>query len=292
MTLIAFATHGDHAEFITDTTSYTLNGSVMGHCTKHLTLPHLDAAILTQGGQDFGVHAKINLLERSADVDTFDDLTKAAPGLLRSVWNALEPSGDGLVILLGYSPSAGRFTAHLYVSDNHFTETRIHETWAIPMPWTAQPTDLEIDRHRKFRRPGVEHDLEQELGAIAAWKSKPPLPAHHGIEQWRALAQTVREQRALVEYHRVFVAGSVLHTRIDRGRATTTKIHEYNDAGEEFLRMIEWTFHPIAQLMECHCGSGQRFVACHLREFHDQPCTCGTTGKTFRECCMVQMPAA
>lgn len=284
MTMIAFATHGDHAEFITDTTSYTANGSAMGHCTKHVTLPHLDAAIITQGGVSFGVHAKINLLEASADVDTFDDLTALTQRLLQAVWGALGTSGEGLVILLGYSPSAGRFTAHTFSSDDGFTHNRVTQPWAIPMPWTARPTDIEVDRHRK--RPG-RRNLEEDLGAIAAWTAKPPLPEHRGIDEWRHLAETIREQRALIEYGRVFVAGSVLHTRLERGQITTAKIHEFNDQGEEFLRMIEWTFHPIAQLMECHCGSGERFRDCHLAEFHDKPCTCGKAGQTFAECCMV-----
>ncbi len=51
--------------------------------------------------------------------------------------------------------------------------------------------------------------------------------------------------------------------------------------------MVEWTFHPVAQLMAGHCGSDMRFLDCHLAEFHDQPCTCGMSGKGFRECCIV-----
>lgn len=286
MTLIAFATHGDHAEILTDTTSYTVNGSSLAHCTKILTMPHLDAAVLAQGDAAFGTHAKVTTLEASGQVGTFDELVESAPSWLNTLWEALEPPGDAFVVLVGYSTAQDRFAAYLYASDDGFTQTEVTETWAHPMPFSARPTDLELARHRK--RPGAKNmQLEIELGAIAAWQSKPPLPRHHGVSDWRHLAKTIREQRALTEYGRVFVAGSVLYTRLERGQMTTRKIHEFDDHGEEFLQMIAWTFHPIAQLMACHCGSGERFVDCHLARFHDEPCTCGMSGKTFAECCMV-----
>ena len=281
MTLIAFQTHGDHAELITDTTSYTVNGSRLGQCSKLLPLPHMDALIAAQGDSSFGDQAKMVLWQAAAQVATFDDLAEGAPGWLRECWEFEKPSGDAFVLLLGYSPAQGRFTAHLFASEHDFNGQQIEGAWAHPMPFTAQITDLEADRLRR-------HDGSDSVReALETWNTKPPLPDHNGPDEWTHLGVTIRQQRALTEYARVFVAGSLHYTRLDRGRVITAKVHEFDDQGEEFLRMIQWTFHPIAQLMECHCGSGDTFLACHLAPLMDEPCTCGTSGRALRECCAV-----
>ncbi len=101
------------------------------------------------------MHAKINLMEASGDADTFDDLADLAQELLVSVCEDLQPSGDRLVILLGYSPRAEQFTAHLYASDDGFTPKRITDaTWAHPMPWIAAPTTSSLSRIASSAGPG------------------------------------------------------------------------------------------------------------------------------------------
>lgn len=102
----------------------------------------------------------------------------------------------------------------------------------------------------------------------------------------------VREVRAVKGGDlRVLVMGKVWHYVIERDRHTSQVIHEFDDSGDEFRAMIAGTFHPIAQLMECPCGSGDRFVDCHLVDLMDQPCPCRKPDVVFANCCMIDTEA-
>lgn len=296
MTMIAFATYGDRAEFMTDTASYTANGSSFGRCTKHLTLPHLDAAVLTQGDALFGEDAKSGALQASAQVATFDELVKTAPAWLADLWQNRRTESAGrmddhaVVFLIGWSDAEQSFTAHAFASEQDFTPLRVKNTWAMPCPWSNRPSGLERRRMLAF---GESVGRGEAYRAVAEkWTQKPPLARPGSVEEWRALAVTIREQRALEDFGTVYVAGKVIHTRLERGAVTTRVIHEFDDSGEEFARLIAWSHHPQAQMAVCHCGSGLTYRDCHLAEWYadGRTCACGS-GNPFDGCCRVASEA-
>lgn len=299
MTMIGFAAYDDHAEIITDTASYTLNGAALASCTKFITLPHIDAAVVTQGNSRFGIEAKSVVLQASGQHATFDQLVADTPTQMRFAWSELAkagqaPNSEATVFLLGYSTAVKRFMAYGFASDHKdFEPFAISGTWLMPMPWGHKPSSLEMARFARFQRDhlATATDVPADAPAREAelrrqWAAKPSLPPLHGVDDWTGAALTVRRSRALQGYGNVYVAGKVMHTRLGRGLVQTATIHEFDDSGEEFLQMISGTQHPIAQLMACWCESGKTFLTCHLADQADQPCGC-RSGRTFAECCMV-----
>jgi hypothetical protein len=285
MTLIAFATYGDHAEFITDTASYTRYVTSMGKTTKHLTLNHIDTAVLTQGNSGFGADVQAGSLQAGGQVANFDEFVETAPRWIREQWE-IDSAGHALsesaVFLIGWSDQHSKFTVYALASEDNFQPRRISAPWVIPSPWQYRPSRIELGRARDY----MGDDDPNREDFLGLWEAKPVLQAPRSIDEWLDLGKTVREQRALTHFMRVIVAGSLIHTRLDRGSVTTKTIHEFNDAGEEFLQLIAYTQHPQATGMACWCDSGKKFVDCHLAPHMDESCGCGSK-KTFRECCSV-----
>lgn len=295
MTLIAFATYGDHAEFMTDTASYTRHVESMGRTTKHLTLNHIDAAVLTQGDSLFGDHVQGGALQVGGRVYTFDEFLESAPEWIKPIWADVvaekarpEHIADSAVILIGWSDQHSEFVSYVLASVEDFVPRRIRSAWAVPSPWTARPGRFEMARVREAlvydKEVGRTQREPDEI--LDLWKAKPVLPRPASVDEWRDLGVAIRDQRAMEQMLQVIVAGELIHTRLDRGAVTSKVIHQFNDAGEEFQALIAWTRHPQAQTMACWCDSGDRFVDCHLAPELDQPCGCGSA-ETFRECCAV-----
>lgn len=252
MTLIAFATYGDRAEFITDTVSYTANVSELGSCTKALTFPHIDAAVLAQGDSQFCDDAKATALKASAHFEGFDALVESAPAWLRSVWSSHQAGGpldDTTVILLGWSERERAFVAWQFASEHDFQPVNVSGLWVWPTPWTAHPTDLESVRLVKFgkRRPNPQNYRD----AAESWMRASELASPASASEWHDLAIQVREQRALEEFSRVIVAGDVFHTVMRRGETATKRIHRYDDTGDELSTMVTGTQHPVSQAAPC-----------------------------------------
>lgn len=263
MTMIGFATYGDHAEFITDTSTYTLNVERLGRTTKHLTIAHLDAAVLTQGDTDFGVLTKLNTLTHAGEVSTFDELVENMPELLTELWQVragregqTAPSAS-VAFLLGWSDTAQEFVAFVFPSDRDFKRMQVKGTWLMPMPWSYRPTGLEM---RRLRIDLSYHPQVDE--AIEAWRSKPAVSRPSSVEDWIQLAQEAREQRSMEVAGRVLVTGDVIHTRLGRGEVTTRRVHRFNDFGDELLWMLRGTKHPLAAYSPCYCDSGRPMVEC------------------------------
>jgi hypothetical protein len=281
MTLIAFACYPDRIEAITDTASYTRSVTQLGQVTKQVALPHLDALVITQGDSEFGIRAKVVSLEASGEFATFDELANELPPMLRELWpqrgHALHV---GTLFLLGYSAAEEQFVAWQYAAEHDFAPERVDRPFVTPSPFTMAPSALERERAATYLDHGQHH-------LLANWDRRPELTAPESTQDWLDLAVTVRQQRALEPFMRVIVAGRVFHTVLRRGRVTTRQIHQFDDHGDEFLQLIAWTQHPQAQLMECHCGSGDAFVDCHLAPYLDAECNCGS-GHSFRKCCMVE----
>jgi hypothetical protein len=294
MTLIGFATYGSTAEFITDTLAYLPGAQELGKTTKSTLLNHIDTAIITQGSDRFGHVATAWLSQLSGRIPNFDGLTEAASDTLRDIWNN-EPACEGqdpetywgasgaTIFLIGYSPSAGEFRAFSFAFDRGlFDAEPIDRPHVMPAPFTVAPSAMEVDRLVAALEDEVD---DAYLHALShAWPSKPALEAPRTRLQWVQLAKASREQRALDQGRtRTLVGGDVHHTRLGRGKASTHIIHSFNDRGEEFQKLISWTFHPQAQLVACWCSSGKTWRECHMLEAIDGPCGCGS-GQTLGDC--------
>lgn len=256
MTLIAFATYGrKRAEFITDTAAYNAVADWTGRCTKHLTLNHIDAAVLNSGPLDFGHMFRGVLLEASPTFGTFDELVDGASELLvnlRQFWHENSPAGgrtgiyyQPTVALVGWSDRAEEFVGYVFAGTDDFEPTVPDGLWAST---SAEP-------HR-------------------------PTPAR--ADDWRALALKARRDAA--DGVGFPVGGDVIHTRLERGSAISRRIHTYAETGEEFGRMVAGTAHPVALARPCYCGNGVPFGECHITDLLAKPCYC-ESDKTFGECC-------
>lgn len=278
MTLIAIATYGsDRAEFITDTTWYTHRVSHLGRCTKSLALPHLDAAVITQGDSDFGVLVKIGALTASADAATFDELVEHAPMWLRQLW-ADAPTKDGdvaTVFMVGWSDRDQKFRAWCFATEHDFAPSKIPGLFVTPTPWTMRPSKLELERVR-----AIEADDPRIDEVTRLWMAKPATPAPRTTQEWVDLALAAQAQRGVTRgsYNHVIVAGEVIHTKLKRGSVETRKIHTFDDA--DLFWVVEFTEHPIALAGPCYCDSGKTYGDCHAGE---SPCGC-RSGMPFGEC--------
>lgn len=282
MTLIGFATYGDHAECITDTAFYTRNVEKLGLTTKHMTLNHLDAVLLNQGDSDFGDYAQVSTRKLADMCSTFDDLAARMQANLSAVHADLELPEDreATLFLVGYSEAAGEFVGYVYAPEQQFKPLKVRQ-WLMPTPWTLRPSGLELRRVRS------------DLGGRASWAeveprwtTQPTMTAPASVEEWVDLAVTAHRQRTLDHYSRVMVLGDLVHTRLERGTVTTKRVHTFTHTDEEFRSIVAETRHPLGQMQACWCESGQTFRDCHLRPFWNDPCGC-FSGRTFYECCMV-----
>lgn len=266
MTLIAFATYGDHAEFITDTASYTHRVTHLGRCTKHLTIPHIDAAVLAQGDSDFGVAVKTGALVTSGQVSTFDELVETAPEWLAALYRDRCETGNGdpgesVAFLLGWSDTEQEFTAYAFASEREFKAHRVTRTWVMPCPWDYRPTALELRRMRRWMEGHPDVDAAADI-----WSRRAPVRTPQSVDEWVALAKLARQQRSVDErFANVIVAGDVFHTRIARGEVATRRVHRFNDSGKEYAKMLSGTLHPTALAAPCWCESGATFGDCHAK---------------------------
>lgn len=289
MTMIGIAVRGDHAEILTDSGRYTRLLTRLGTSSKVRHYTHLDAALVTQGDAQFGAVAAAWI--DTADVATLDELLEGAPTALTYAWDSrTDEAGstlsDPIAFLVGYSHEAGEFKGYALPAETGFTPEPF-EFFVVPMPWKSRPTDLELNRFKAFL---AEHhpDREDTPELMAVWTSSPVRPVPQEPADWVDLAKDVREQRALVDYGRVSVSGKVHLARIGRGTYRTRVVHEFNDRGAEFQALVMGTMHPQSQLGPCGCGSGVRYIDCHLAPWLDKPCDCGS-GQNLRECCAVDV---
>ncbi|UFN44512.1 hypothetical protein [Nocardioides okcheonensis] len=298
MTLIAFAIYPDRAEIITDTAAYALNGSAFGRTSKVVTIPHLDTAVMTQGDTVFGNDAKAATMQVAAQVATFDQLVEHLADPLRDLWcqrrEEWAGAAESVVFVVGYSPRAERFVAYGFATERDDLEPfAIDRPWVMPCPWDLRPDELQVSRFLAEDAAMAAADGEDPMGQMFVdqrWSRTPELAPPADVETWDDLARQVREQRAVNSpWRSTFVAGDVFHTKLEQGSTTTARRFTFDDEGDDFLAMIHGTQHPIAQLMECQCGSGERAIECHLAEQLDDPCGCKDSGKTFRECCAVDV---
>lgn len=284
MTLIAFALYDDRAELLTDTLSYSLNFSRLGQCTKLMPLTHLDCVIATAGCGEFATDVRLGLAHLGGKMDTFDDMVEHTPAVLKALHQDAPAMTSSTVFLLGYSPAAERFTAHVYANDDDFAPLQVTSPWVMPAPWVVRPTDLEVSRLKALPDGGSVERLRDQDAEI--WLARPALEPPASVEEWIMLAEFARAHRALNGPFPTGIGGQLFLTRIWQGAQITERVGTFNDTGDEFLRLVAWTCHPMAQEQPCWCGSGYRVVECAFREEWDNPCLC-KSGLTFRECCRI-----
>ncbi len=287
MTLIAIARRDDSIEFLTDSVSYSPHCSSIGAASKSVLLPHLDAAVVTQGDARFCDDAKAAMLQTSSQVDTFDHMVAMAPRILQSLWEGrqAEPGEprSSCIHLVGYSRTEDRFVATGHASPEGFLPFAIESFWMFPSTWGVRPNDYETSLLRRVLG-GDRPDLEDVL---ADWATKPAPPLPESVDQWRTVARWVREDRSTVtSYARCFIGGPVILTRLELGSAHVERIHEFDTTLEEIQELVAGTWHPLGQVVPCPCGSGVVFRDCCLVVELDDVCDCGS-GKPLRECHMV-----
>lgn len=300
MTMIAFAAHRDRAEIITDTVTYTHTATRMGHTSKVMLLPHLDAAMLAQGSTGFERRWHGQALYLAQHAADFDDFIREAPEHLRYVWERMAAFteaenaehgrsasvANSVVFLIGYSAERQAFKAYGYASDFDFKPMDLEGLYVMPSPLDRRPGDLELHRLRGHL-PAVLGDQAPQAVAALAKLPAPSVPRRPA--EWVELAKAVRRDRAMADIYsglKTYVGGDVIHTVLRRGEATSRRVHRFNDAGAEFARMMAGSLHPVSQAGACDCGSGRRFVDCCLAEIADEPCPC-QSGKVFAACCSI-----
>ncbi len=283
MTLIAFATNGDTATIMTDSLAYSAGGRSMGHSTKLLPLPHIDAALATQGNSMFGEFAKVAALGFALEAPDADALADALAAELPHAWEATTKNKgggtEGTVYLIGWSPSRGAFTAWMLAAEHGFQAEVVDGPHIVPCPLNYRPSDLEANRLLDEGR------LDQE--EVDAWREQPPIPTPGNLDEWAELLFYARQTRALMQEAKVFIGGSLYGTLLARGEQSTCKLAEFDDSGEEFRQMVAGTLHPLGLAGDCPCGSGERFRECCLAGHLDEPCECGST-KALRDCCAAE----
>lgn len=281
MTLIGITCHGDHAELVTDSWRYSPSLLSLKHTTKTMMLSHLDAALLTQGAATFGHEAGARLSHLATEVDTFDELVGEAERPLRAAWATVAEGQDtthveARVFVVGWSPVQERFTAHGLFLENHFTPKSIDNAYLQPTPWTLRPHDFEIQSWKR---------LHPDDPGWQDWLNNPRVQPPRSPDEWSDLIAGARG-RALSSFLSVPVGGKIFHTHIERGHQTTSLIHEYDTTIPELLGIVHYSLHPLAQVQDCWCGSGQPYRSCHLQGHRAAACLC-RSGRPLEACCLL-----
>lgn len=289
MTLVAFATYGDKAEILTDTTSYGSSLVTMGHTSKVMPLPHLDAAVLSQGSSEFGTWVDHFAKMTASEAPNFESFMTDAQGAARDAWEFVskmhadqglaEPAPSAAFYI---GPIGETFKAFTLSSTDDFEPVETKGLSVMPVPLNPP---MRITEHEARYLSGFAHEND-----VAVLRDRPAGKAPASMDDWVALGLAARQTRALAPVEsrlKVLVAGALHHTRLRRGLVTTRTVHTFNDTGEEFWQIVRGTLHPVAQLGPCHeCESGKRWIDCHLRESFTEPCLC-KSGKTLEDCCLV-----
>ncbi len=289
MTLIAFHTTKTSADVLTDTWAYLNDASQIARSSKTYPIQHLNAVYMTQGDCTFGGRAGLVFDGLARLSESFDALVEAAPANLGHAWMSVKMDHPGFkpfksaVFLVGYSTGAESFQAWEMASAEGFAPRQIVGTFAMPSPLDARPGDAEADSliasySRLGGGPGEESAedaaaMAEFCDALDLWRSLPPLARPNTEKDWVDLARRVRQQRALIDIRtglKVFVAGELHLTKLQRGQVTTRTVHSFNDQGEELAQMVAGTMHPIALALPCLCGSGERFKDCCSARFSKQ----------------------
>jgi hypothetical protein len=265
--MIAISCYTDTAVFMTDTLAYSKGAAELGHTTKFMPLPHIDTAVLAQGDSWFAMESKLYLLAASQQYLSLDALVEVAPKILAEAWAGCLADApdlvDSVIFLVGYSDQAKRFVGYGFASEHDFQPFDLGDFWAIPMPWDAKPSTLEVERYRReAAADGVADDVRE---IFEEWEGKPQRQAPQSLEDWLRLALEIRFNRSTERFCKVLVAGQAFLTIIERnGGIQGHRIVDFNDEGEEWELILAHTRNPVALAIPCDCGSGKTWGDCCL----------------------------
>jgi hypothetical protein len=290
VTLIAFATSHDQADIVTDTLTYRNGGRTLQDSYKVGVLADLNAAVFSSGSTTFGLMAWERAHRLARDVDDFDGLADATDAALPQLWDDYVAGSrsagsrpfDSTVFAVGYSPGRRRFVA--YAWDNRLSLERmtLDGTYISPAPPDVAMGPFE---RASFEQAGV------AASVLDRWSSA-RLPDRLSVEQWIDLAEHTRRTRALPNSPlMVWVGGELLHVRLSHAAPVADVIHRFNDTGDEFAQLTSGTLHPLGQTGPCRCGSGKRYVDCHLQNLAARTCPCGSR-RVFADCCSIYAEGA
>jgi hypothetical protein len=298
MTYIYIATHEDHASIVTDSWAYSSHATTMGISDKVRMFPHRRLAITASGDLQFTARwsGLIQVLsERTATLDLLNDV---APEMLARLWEAERQSRDGeriaetMVLHVGYSDRAGRFTTTAFTSRHGFRAEPVDGAFVHPTPAGYKVAAHELESLTETLEGRTDPAFAQvDAANLAAMRDGalevPTLDSDGGLASFAAF---VRENRTMISARsllKVLVGGTLYATTITKDAALTARIFDFDDSDETLAEIFSGTLHPIRQLGACdECGSGRRWIDCHGAQMLDRDCLCGS-GRTFGRCCAV-----
>ena len=162
MSAILVFNQSDKISLLTDAAHYTVTGDLVAAAPKCYALPHLNCAIAWRGGAYGSIVAPI--LEAIAPLESFDQIERSLPELLKSVAAVAEAQGNEPepfeIHIAGYSRGAGRS----YLMNNHRHQPGIDPYTVTPTgPVMVSPGDAELNAEIASRWPNRSiDDLDPE----------------------------------------------------------------------------------------------------------------------------------
>ena len=222
---------------MTDTSCYSPALRTLSRVSKVHAIQHLDMVSTTQGDLGFGLRWQIGAQALAEECYDFDDFRDRAHEVMREAWERAETNTDSAVFIVGYSAERGRCVAYGYPSEDDFTPFEIKGLFVHPSPLSMRPSDWELARMGEY----------VHAADVETLRSRPKAPKPASVADWVALATDARTMRAMAPVEsglKTGVIGQVHHTTITRGAIHTATVHEFDDSGEEFQRIVAGTYHP------------------------------------------------
>lgn len=297
MTLIAIHTHDNTAEIISDTIEYTPNGRHVHDTGRNKSWVLSNGIAVTAGSGNTHLADRWfhTAEDHAANTDDFEEFAATTGPLIKETWERVTRISKGRiddppnVYHVGWSPNTGTFKAYAYAPSNDYNPVDVTGLHTFPSPWSHRPSAIErayvAERFLHF-----DFDPVQVADAMEVWTQRPPLDPPETIHGWADIADQIRRERALEQSGGVIIGGKLHHLTINRhGVGARQTIHLFNDTPAETAYLVSGTLHPLCQASPCGCGSGRRWIDCHLADELDDPCTCGSDVPLAR-CCAITNP--
>ncbi len=302
MTVVALHAAADRAVIVTDSWWYSPSARDVGHGTKTVAYPHLQAAHIVQGCSDFATAWAGPDRDLAGHVGSFDEYLQRLPRELLAVGRGLDATvadlraadpdstpaqcGRANVFVVGYSPKLGRYRAVLFAQDHAFMPTPLDGPVVMPSPLSVRPSRFE---RRQIEATFAAWPHQDDAGFLADWAALPKLQAPESLEEWARLVAAVHVDRTripLASRMKVLTGGTVWATVLEAGGVLQVPIARFGDDLDAARAALAGTMHPVAQLAPCWCGSGVTFRECCLAKAASEPCSCGRP-RPARDCCML-----
>ncbi|TFF10551.1 hypothetical protein [Cellulosimicrobium funkei] len=289
--LYADSTAGDCAFILTDTWSYSPAVRHMGISDKCRVYPSRRLAVAIQGNSAFAswwCAAIEELGSASVDLDT---LNLHGPETLRAGWQGHPGAGDTIIVHVGWSEAAGRFTTTVLDSRHDFDPEPYEGVFVHPTPIGYKFSPNELERAEKDHLAALAGDIsperaqmhEQNMEMVRAGDLPiPSLPDNANHVSFAEFVRDNRSRKAAHTMHHVLVGGSLYCTMLAYDGVQVVKLHDFPDDPA----VLAGTLHPVTQHGPCRCGSGKEWIDCHGALELDDPCRC-KSGSRFRDCCAV-----